>query len=477
MGGRRAREMTRVAEVLAAGALALGLLLGAPGTAHAAVIEVDSLADDGSGGCTLREAITNANDDAATNADCAAGTGADTITFSESGTITLGSTLPTITDTDLLIIDGAGQITISGNNAWQIFFVNGGAALPALEIRGLTLTNGRHFVGAAIQLGNANVTVIDSTLRDNSAEEGGAISVGGVMASLTIRGSTFSGNDADGPGMSGGAIVIFTAGGGPVVISNSTFSGNTVSTGTGGAISVTAGDTVELTNVTITGNSAAGQGGGIRVDAGGAVNLTNTIIANNTAPTGPDCVGTVTSVNNNIIEDPSDCTVAGAGAVINADPFLGLLASNGGPTQTHALLTGSPAIDAGDNAACAAAPVNGVDQRGVTRPQGATCDIGAYEALQISIADIAQAEGDAGGTAFNAFVTLSAGIPAGFPDVTVDYGTADGTAVAASDYTAVAGTTLTFAAGGAATQNAAVDVAGDTTDEADETLVIDLSNA
>ncbi|MEX1023243.1 MAG: choice-of-anchor Q domain-containing protein, partial [Dehalococcoidia bacterium] len=448
-----------MAEVLAAGALALGLLLGAPGTAHAAVIVVDSLADDGSGGCTLREAITNANDDAATNADCAAGTGADTITFSESGTITLGSTLPTITDTDLLIIDGAGQITISGNNASGIFFVNGGAALPPLELRALTLTNGRESFGGAIQVGNANVTVIDSTLRDNSAEEGGAIFVGGVMASLTIRGSTFSGNDADddfGLGF-GGAIGIEDAGS-PVVISNSTFTGNTA--GRGGAVYVRPGETAELTNVTITGNSAAGQGGGIRVDAGGAVNLTNTIIANNTAPTGPDCVGTVTSVNNNIIEDPSDCTVAGAGAVINADPFLGLLASNGGPTQAHALLTGSPAIDAGDNAACAAAPVNGVDQRGITRPQGATCDIGAYEALQISIADIAQAEGHAGAVAFNALVTLSAGVPAGFPDVTVDYGTADGTAVAASDYTAVAGTTLTFAAGGAATQDAAVDVAG-----------------
>ena len=57
------------------------------------------------------------------------------------------------------------------------------------------------------------------------------------------------------------------------------------------------------------------------------------------------------------------------------EPLLGALADNGGPTLTHALLTGSPAIDAGNDAACPA-----TDQRGVTRPQGAHCDIGSYEA-------------------------------------------------------------------------------------------------
>src|SRR5205814_2005 len=63
----------------------------------------------------------------------------------------------------------------------------------------------------------------------------------------------------------------------------------------------------------------------------------------------------------------------------NGNANLGPLADNGGPTLTHALLLGSAAIDAGDDAVCAADPVSGVDQRGVIRPQGAHCDIGAYE--------------------------------------------------------------------------------------------------
>jgi len=62
------------------------------------------------------------------------------------------------------------------------------------------------------------------------------------------------------------------------------------------------------------------------------------------------------------------------------DPLLGPLANNGGSTLTHALLPGSPAIDAGDPAVCAAAPVNNLDHRGVARPQGSACDIGAVEA-------------------------------------------------------------------------------------------------
>jgi hypothetical protein len=69
------------------------------------------------------------------------------------------------------------------------------------------------------------------------------------------------------------------------------------------------------------------------------------------------------------------------GLIGGSDPLLGPLQNNGGPTKTHALLPGSPAIDAGNDAVCAADPVNGLDQRGVARPQGASCDIGAYEAI------------------------------------------------------------------------------------------------
>jgi hypothetical protein len=69
------------------------------------------------------------------------------------------------------------------------------------------------------------------------------------------------------------------------------------------------------------------------------------------------------------------------GDLVNPTPLLGMLGSNGVPTQTIPLLAGSPAIDAGSDAVCAAAPVSGKDQRGIARPYGAHCDIGASEAL------------------------------------------------------------------------------------------------
>ncbi len=79
------------------------------------------------------------------------------------------------------------------------------------------------------------------------------------------------------------------------------------------------------------------------------------------------------------MEDLNTCNFDQPSDHPNTNPLLGALANNGGLTDTHALLDGSPAIDAGDNATCAAAPVSGVDQRGVLRPQGLVCDIGAYE--------------------------------------------------------------------------------------------------
>jgi hypothetical protein len=127
-----------------------------------------------------------------------------------------------------------------------------------------------------------------------------------------------------------------------------------------------------VTNSTFSGNSAP-AGGGIHSHAGfyaeGVLNYSNTIIANSSA--GGDCVisdGFIGTNTNNLVEDNS-CSPA-----LHADPLLGPLQDNGGPTQTLALLPGSPAIDAALLANCPA-----TDQRGVSRPQGAGCDIGAFE--------------------------------------------------------------------------------------------------
>jgi CSLREA domain-containing protein len=122
--------------VMGLAGLALGFFaaIGSPPV----VITVNTLLDEttsGDGLCSLREAITNANDNAQTYPECAAGSGANAITFSVSGTITLGSTLPAINDD--VTIDGGGQsITVSGNNSVRVMFVNNG---KTLTLHNLTL--------------------------------------------------------------------------------------------------------------------------------------------------------------------------------------------------------------------------------------------------------------------------------------------------------------------------------------------------
>ncbi|MCS6909618.1 MAG: hypothetical protein NZM11_03495, partial [Anaerolineales bacterium] len=144
--------------------------------------------------------------------------------------------------------------------------------------------------------------------------------------------------------------------------------------------------TLTVTNSTFSENSADRWGGGIYI-AGGTVTLRNTIVANST--NGGDCVnsgGTLDSANNNLIEgtdaDACDLTDGMNGNIIGQDPHLGPLTGN--PAYLP-LNFGSPAIDRGDNATCAAPPVNNQSQNGVIRPQDgdldgmAVCDIGAYE--------------------------------------------------------------------------------------------------
>src|SRR5262249_14667549 len=149
-----------------------------------------------------------------------------------------------------------------------------------------------------------------------------------------------------------------------------------------------------LFNVTVTGNeansagSAGGKGGGVLNDLSATFNFVDSIIAGNTnlviaggrhVISPEDCAGTLTSQGYDIVSDTTDCTVGGP--YLLADAKLGPLRDNGGPTLTHALLPGSPAIDAGQPGDCTdglGAPIT-TDQRGVGRPQGPRCDIGAFE--------------------------------------------------------------------------------------------------
>lgn len=243
--------------------------------------------------------------------------------------------------------------------------------------------------GGGISQDFGTLTVIDSLIAHNAAEDGGGL-YNGAADLVTIVRSTISGNHASGEG---GGIWTFN----PTDIANSTISANTAETGGG----IWAGfPQVGLTNSTLSGNSAT-TGGGVFATSElltasdtspnvltaeapifGVV-LTNSIVAN--SPIGGDCVET----SPNFIEDgghsvDSDSTCGldpALGSLSGVDPLLGPLADNGGPTPTLALLAGSPAIDAGDNATCLRPGIDNIDQRGLVRitEVDPVCDIGAYE--------------------------------------------------------------------------------------------------
>jgi CSLREA domain-containing protein len=238
------------------------------------------------------------------------------------------------------------------------------------------LNNSAGADGGAIE-GSGTIVVINSSFSGNFGGNGGAISNGG---SLTVWGSTFSNNEAAG---SGGAISNI---GGVANVTNSTFWRNSAA-GDGGAILNGQGGTdpgtVNVTNSTFSGNGAS-SGGAIKSTSylfpvvTNTVNLVNTIVAGSTS--GGNCQrefnGVIVDGGNNLDSDGT-CGFSSGTANPLLDPAG--LQNNGGPTQTIALQFGSPAIDAGNDTVCSSSPVNGLDQRGVVRPQGPHCDIGTFE--------------------------------------------------------------------------------------------------
>lgn len=230
--------------------------------------------------------------------------------------------------------------------------------------------------GGAIDSQGA-LTLVKTTIAGNRAgNDGAGISHGGT--SLTIRDSTISGNRAGTDPTSGdsdGAGIYYTGGVGS--ITNSTISGNVGPhpSGDGAAIYAAGSSTIDILNTTIAFNQAGDSGGGVFVVGGSTVGLTNTIVARNSAlgGSGANCAGTSPVSGGRNLENGTSCALSGPGD-LNAAPGLRRLADNGGATRTHALRRSSAAVN---RVAAAACPPR--DQRGVRRPQGRRCDIGAYE--------------------------------------------------------------------------------------------------
>lgn len=288
--------------------------------------------------------------------------------------------------TDRVVIVNAGVtavlrgLTLTDGFGWQLaggVLNNGNLTLDHVVVRNNTMaTDGGDFWqggGGIYNGGGAVLHLVDSTVTANNARWSG----GGVYSffdtTTTITRSTISGNTS---GDVGGAIRSL----GNMTITNSTISGNTASGWHGGAIFHTDG-VMEILNSTITDNAGPDWApSAIFIGEWGSVvpvlRLTNTIVTGNRwyACEQYASGGTVSlqSGGNNVVQDAT-CNPA-ASDLISGDALLGPLADNGGPTMTHALLPGSPAIDAANDALCPA-----TDQRGITRPQGAHCDIGAFE--------------------------------------------------------------------------------------------------
>ena len=392
-----------------------------PATAHAGVVGVGTPAS-----CTT----------AALAAQIGAG---GVVTFDCGGVMSIAMDNPVfiLANNPPTTIDGGGVITLDGTTTsypGNLFVISANAGRPLANItfRNIRLTNSSAGVngieGAAIW--NSAMVTLDSVVVDNNfgraiaqgqcagcapptlkvdhsvfaVNVGGAISLSG--GTLNVARSTFTSNVAGSSGV-GGAILLWSDGAAvtSASITRNTFSGNSATDGGAILVSSLNGGTATIANNTFTGNEVVGPGpvNGSAIFLNAPSILTNNTVARNYSSYDPGggalyfSTGAVTTMQDTLVVDNvgSNCAFAPEVAISGgnnmqfgddsctgvpvADPLLGPLVSNGGPTMTMALAPGSPAIDAGNNSTCLA-----TDQRDARRADGdvdgsVICDIGAFE--------------------------------------------------------------------------------------------------
>jgi uncharacterized repeat protein (TIGR01451 family) len=373
--------------------------------------------------CVSNPVVANGNDDAAGSlrqaiADACPG---DTITFAPAVTTVTLTSAELLVDKDLTIDGGAGVAVArqAGSPAFRIFNITSG---DTAVLDSLTISNGSAPSEGGGVFNAGTLTLVDSNVTGNASTAGNG---GGGIANrgtLTFSNGTISNNTS---AFTGGGVVQID--GGTMTLSNCLVNGNTAAADGGGLTSqsISVAATLTVTNCTFTANNASvnaallnvsngaagnanavltnntfagnvGPGRTVR-NAGGAgvalMSLRNNVFANNASlnvSTGG--VGVTTSLGGNVSSDASGG--GGPGDLINANALLAPLGSYGGPTQTYALLPGSPAINAGTSTGAPAA-----DQRGIARPQLVGIDSGAFESRGFALT---VASGTPQSTALNA---------------------------------------------------------------------------
>ena len=368
---------------------ALVFLLTVATISHAETIHVDpGIVDinDEDGKCSLIEAIINARENQQLHIDCPRGSSDDTIELSPGSIYTIVTpydfirALPPIFGRTILEGNGA-VIELADRDSALVILAIGSSGLGGpgpMKVRNLTVRHGLLGIGNTI---SSALTVINCTIMDcYSLGCGGGIAAEGPV---TVINSTLSHNSAN----EGGAIC--SEFGAPITVINSTLSHNWVDTPNCRGLpcdgsAIMSRGILTILNSTITQNiNPIGTEGGVSVAVfRGEAFIANSIIADQAEGSGCSGGPLVTSLGHNLDSDGS-CGFTAPSDLPSGFANLGPLEDNGGPTLTHALLAGSDALDAGSPASPGSSDeaCQPTDQRGVLRPHGSACDIGAYEVI------------------------------------------------------------------------------------------------